>query len=713
MIDAQTKQKILDTANIVEVVSDFVRLKKAGADYKGLCPFHSDRRPSFSVSPSRNICKCFSCGEGGSPVHFIMKHEQLSYGEALRYLAKKYNIKIEEREETAEERAAANERESLFILNSFSQKYFEDQLHNTAEGQNIALAYFKERGITLASIQKFGLGYSPNTRNALTQIALQKGYTLERLKALGLSVQYDESKAPIDRFRSRIIFPIHNLSGKCVGFGGRIMGNHDKTAKYLNSPESMIYSKSRELYGIYQAKQAIARQNKCYLVEGYTDVISMHQSGIENVISSSGTALTIEQIRLLKRFSEHITVLYDGDAAGIKAALRGIDLLLQEGLNIKVVLLPEGEDPDSFARKHSQEELLEFLNKEERDFIHFKINLYKEEMEHDPLRRAELIRDILRSIALIPDNISRSVLTQSTALELSIDEKVLIEELRKIRKAQQKNIVYQSQPKAPINPQQNSEKSSETPTPTSEKETSQVIEKKDQLFHFEHDLVYFLVLEAEKDLLIWEEEEEMDSKTGEIKTNKVLCRYKTIEYLYEVLKLMEVLDKFSDLFNQLITEINSFEGSKDGELEKQLMSHENTALSLLVTDIITKDLQQKSLEKKLFPQSFSLDIDLGQQILSLQGSDNKQEDIIKQEEEYKQERQEQEMLERGKKANTLLSNIQLHFLMQNILEVQREIIDAQKENQKEKVIQLLAELKQYNEEKKQLAKELGERTIHL
>ena len=395
MIDQQTRQRILDSAQILDVVSDFISLRRQGVSYVGLCPFHSDRNPSFYVNPAKNICKCFSCGEGGTPLNFIMKHEQLSYSDALKYLAKKYNIEVVEREESEEEKQRNSERESLFIINDYAAKYFQTQLTETEEGRTVGLAYFRERGIRPETIERFGLGYAPESKTAFTEQAIKSGYPLKRLAEVGLSIEYEDHPGKaIDRFRGRVIFPVRNLSGRYVAFGGRVMSKTAKTAKYVNSPESLIYSKSRELYGLYWAKSAISKLGKCYLVEGYTDVLSMYQAGIENVVSSSGTALTIDQIRLIRRFTTTITVLYDGDAAGIKAALRGIDLLLEEGFRIKVVLLPDGEDPDSFARSHSNTELQAYLDEHETDFIHFKIELYQEEMERDPLRRAELISDL-------------------------------------------------------------------------------------------------------------------------------------------------------------------------------------------------------------------------------------------------------------------------------------------------------------------------------
>ena len=374
MIDQPTIDRILDAANIVDVVSEFVTLRKRGVNYVGLCPFHDDKSPSFYVSPAKNICKCFACGEGGTAVHFIMKHEQIGYFDALRFLAKKYNIEIAERELSDEEKRVRSDRESMFIVNAWAQQYFSQMLHEHVEGKTVGMRYFIERGFREDTIRKFQLGYSLDQRDALYQQALRKGYKKEYLEKTGLVIAYENGNVN-DRFRGRVIFPVHSLSGKVVAFGGRVLKKDEKTAKYVNSPESPIYHKSNELYGIYFAKQAIVKADRCYLVEGYTDVISMHQSGVENVVASSGTALTHGQIRLIHRFTNNITVLYDGDAAGIKAAIRGIDLLLDEGMNVKVVLLPDGEDPDSFARSHSATEFTEFIRQHETDFIRFKTKL--------------------------------------------------------------------------------------------------------------------------------------------------------------------------------------------------------------------------------------------------------------------------------------------------------------------------------------------------
>lgn len=443
MIDQMTIGRIQDAAQIVDVVSDFVTLRKRGVNYVGLCPFHDDRTPSFYVSPAKNICKCFACGEGGSAVHFIMKHEQLSYYEALKYLAKKYNIEVVEKELTDDEKQAQNDRDSMFILNEYARDYFVKTLHEHPEGKAVGLSYFRERGFRDDIVHKFQLGYSPEQRDAFSAEAQKAGYRREYLLKTGLSTGGENNAPLVDRFRGRVIFPVHTLSGKVVAFGGRILKKVENTGKYVNSPESEIYSKSNELYGIYFAKNTIVKQDRCFLVEGYTDVISMHQAGIENVVASSGTALTHGQIRMIHRFSENITVLYDGDAAGIKAALRGIDLLLEDGMNVKVVLLPEGEDPDSFARKQNAEQFNDFIARHEVDFIRFKTQLLLQEAGDDPIKRAGLISNIVQSISVIPNNIIRSVYIQDCAQIMNMNEKVLISEVNKIRlknfKKQQEN----------------------------------------------------------------------------------------------------------------------------------------------------------------------------------------------------------------------------------------------------------------------------------
>ncbi len=423
-IDRETVQRILDTADIVEVVSDFVHLKRRGANYIGLCPFHNERTPSFSVSKAKGICKCFSCGKGGSPLGFIMEHEQLSYYEALRYLAKKYNIEVKEHEMTDKEREEASERESMLAVNEFALNHFEHNLNDTDDGRDIGLAYFRERGINDVSVKKFRLGYSLDKRDDLFDAAIAKGYNEKYLIDTGLCYKMDNGRV-CDRFRGRVMYPVFSVSGKVVAFGGRTLRKDKEVAKYVNSPESTIYRKSYELYGLYQAKKAIVQCDKCILVEGYMDVISMSQSGIENVVASSGTSLTEGQIRMIHRFTENVTVIYDSDPAGIKASLRGIDMLLAEGLNVKVLSLPEGEDPDSFAQSHSASELEEYLDSHETDFIRFKTAILLQGAENDPIKRSRVIVDIVRSISVIPDDITRSVYIKECSRMLDIEEKVL------------------------------------------------------------------------------------------------------------------------------------------------------------------------------------------------------------------------------------------------------------------------------------------------
>src|SRR5574344_105863 len=430
MIDQTTIDRIIDAARIEEVVGEFVTLRKRGVNYTGLCPFHEERTPSFSVSPTKGICKCFSCGKGGNVVHFIMEHEQLGYYEALKWLAKKYNIEVAERALSPAEEQARNDRESLFILNEFARDYYTGILHDHPDGKALGLGYFRERGFREDIIRKFQLGFSLDQKDHFSMTALSKGYNRDYLIKSGLSLENEQGSLR-DRYRARVMFPVHTLSGKIVAFGGRILKKDDKTAKYINSPESEIYHKSNELYGIYFAKQAIAKYDKCYLVEGYTDVLSMHQAGIENVVASSGTALTHGQIRLIHRFTTNVTVLYDGDSAGIKASLKGINLLLEEGLTIKVLLLPDGEDPDSFSKKRSATDFIQYLKENETDFIRFKTEILLTDAGKDPIKRVQLIQELVDSIALIGDDITRSVYIRETSRLLDFDESLLLQQVNK------------------------------------------------------------------------------------------------------------------------------------------------------------------------------------------------------------------------------------------------------------------------------------------
>lgn len=436
----------MDAAQIVDVVSDFVTLRKRGVNYVGLCPFHDDKTPSFYVSPSKGLCKCFACGKGGNVVHFIMEHEQLSYPEALKWLAKKYHIEIQEKELTDEQKLAQSERESLFVVNQWARDYFQHILKNHEEGKSVGMAYLRNRGFRDDIIEKFQLGYCTESHDAMGKEALQKGYKKEFLVKTGLCYETDDHRLR-DRFWGRVIFPVHTLSGKVVAFGGRVLASATKgvKVKYVNSPESDIYKKSNELYGIYFAKQAIVKQDRCFLVEGYTDVISMHQSGVENVVASSGTALTPGQIKLIHRFTNNMTILYDGDSAGIKASLRGIDMLLEEGMNIKVCLLPDGEDPDSFARQHNATEFQAFIKEHETDFIRFKANLLMEDAGKDPIKRAELIGSIVQSISVIPEAIVRDVYIKECAQLLHVEDRLLVSEVAKRREQQAESKVVQAE----------------------------------------------------------------------------------------------------------------------------------------------------------------------------------------------------------------------------------------------------------------------------
>ena len=458
MIDKATIDKIMDAANIVDVVSEFVTLRKAGVNYKGLCPFHNEKTPSFVVSPSKGYCHCFSCGKGGNVVGFIMEHEQMTYPEALRWLAKKYNIEIRERELTDDEKREQGERESLFIVNDWALRYFQDNLTNTDKGRAIGLAYFRSRGFRDDTISRFQLGYAMPERDALAKTALAKGFKEQYLIDTGLCYKRDDGRLQ-DRYAGRVIFPVHTVTGRVVAFGGRILGNDKKAAKYVNSPESLIYHKSNELYGIYQAKHAITKQDRCYLVEGYVDVTSMHQSGVENVVASSGTSLTTGQIRLIRRFTSNITVLYDGDAAGIHASIRGIDMLLAEGMNVKVLLLPDGDDPDSFAQKHPAEEFRRYIEAHQTDFIEFKTNLLLKGVT-DPVKRSEAISSIVKSVSVIQDQITRATYITECAHRLGMPESTLISTANKFirgdieekRKEQRREEARDEGPVRPLQP---------------------------------------------------------------------------------------------------------------------------------------------------------------------------------------------------------------------------------------------------------------------
>lgn len=430
MISKTTIDKVFDISRVEEVIGDYVQLKKSGSNFKGLSPFTEERSPSFMVSPVKQIWKDFSSGKGGNVVAFLMEHEHYTYPEAIKHLAKRYNIEIEETEQSSEEKEKASERESMYLVNEFAKTFFVNQMLHTDEGKSVGLSYFKNRGFTSETIEKFELGYSPDEWQAFTDKALEKAYKLDFLEKTGLTIVKGEKR--FDRFKGRVMFPIHSMSGRVLGFGGRILTNDKKQAKYLNSPESEVYHKSKVLYGLYQAKQAIAKADNCYLVEGYTDVIQFNQTGIENVVASSGTALTPDQIRLISRLTNNITVLFDGDAAGLRASIRGIDLILEQGMNVKVCLFPEGEDPDSFAKANSQEDLQAYLDENAQDFIRFKSSLLMEDADKDPVKKAEVIRDIVNSISKIPDQITQEIYVQTCSNLLDVSEDVLFSTLAQI-----------------------------------------------------------------------------------------------------------------------------------------------------------------------------------------------------------------------------------------------------------------------------------------
>ena len=493
MINPNTIQTIFEAARVEEVVGDFITLKKRGVNYLGLCPFHNEKTPSFSVSPSKGIYKCFGCGKAGNSVGFVMEHEHYSYPEALRYLAKKYSIEIEEEEVTPEMQQQLDEKESMLTLNTFVANYFTKNLFEKSEGKAVALSYLKEREFRESIIQKFELGYAIDQWEDYSKHALENGYSKEILSATGLSIAKDNKL--LDRFKGRVIFPIHNLTGRVIGFGGRILSSEKSKAKYLNSPESDVYNKSKVLYGIYFARNAIVKQDKCFLVEGYTDVISLHQAGIENVVSSSGTSLTVDQIKLISRYTPNITILYDGDPAGIKASFRGIDLILEQGMNVKIVLFPEGEDPDSYARSHSTVETEEFINITAADFITFKTNLLLDETANDPAGRAKLIKDIVQTISVIPDGITRSVYIKECSVLLDVAEQTLMNELNKLLR--QKFGKHSNIPPEVIPPQ-----------PIQDNKLKQIDIDPLDISFLENDLVRLLLLFGDSEVEINNEEDE-------------------------------------------------------------------------------------------------------------------------------------------------------------------------------------------------------------
>ncbi|MCW9038102.1 DNA primase [Altibacter sp.] len=541
MISKNTIDSVFETARVEEVIGDFVQLKKSGSNFKGLSPFSDERTPSFMVSPVKQIWKDFSSGKGGNVVAFLMEHEHFTYPEAIRYLAKKYGIEIEETQQTNEEKESANERESLYLVSEFAKDYFHTTLLKTEEGKAIGLSYFKERGFTEETIKKFELGYSPNSWEAFTSHAIKKGYQLEYLEKTGLTIVKEEKQ--FDRFKGRVMFPILSLSGRTLGFGGRILTNDKKAAKYLNSPESDIYHKSKVLYGIYHAKQSIAKEDNCYLVEGYTDVIQFHQKGIHNVVSSSGTALTAEQIRLINRLTKNITLLFDGDAAGVRASLRGVDLILEQGMNVKICTFPPGEDPDSFARSNTIEEIALYLEEHSQDFINFKASLLASEAKNDPVKKAETIRDMVLSISKIPDVIKREVYIQECARRMDISEEVLFNTLAQILQKEKRDAGRKQKPE-----------SGEMQVIPSENKT---VTKVDVQFELERKLIELLLLYGKEEEDFEELLLETDEK-GAIALKPETHKAKVYEKIYLDLQDDEIEfanDTFKEVYYAIINKL--------------------------------------------------------------------------------------------------------------------------------------------------------------
>lgn len=662
MIDQGTIDRIMDAAQIVDVVSQFVTLKRRGINFVGLCPFHTDKTPSFYVSPAKNICKCFACGEGGTAVHFIMKHEQLSYYEALKYLAKKYNIEIQEREFTDEQKQAYNERESLFILNDYARDYFVNTLHNHIEGKSIGLSYFRERGFREDIIEKFQLGYSLEQRDAFSQEALKNGYKEDYLVKTGLAIKSEHNNQLIDRFRGRVMFPVHTLSGKVIAFGGRILKKAENTGKYVNSPESEIYHKGNELYGIFFAKQAITKADCCYLVEGYTDVISMHQAGIENVVASSGTALTNGQIRLIHRFTDNVTVIYDGDAAGIKAALRGIDLLLEDGMNIKVILLPDGEDPDSFAKKQNAESLTNYIKANEVDFMRFKTKLLLEEAGNDPIKRASLISDIVNSISIIPDNIIRTVYIKDCSILLDVDERILVQEVTKKRLAYLEKTA----------PQKMEEEMRAVHNDLSQPIIhSKAVVKKTPIDKFELAILYYIVRFGMEIMLEGGDENPV---TGDMPTTVI-----------DWVKFDLQRDGFwftNPLYTLMLEE--AIERSVDETFipARYFLAHTDAQVSKIAAELVSDRYQLSKLHIKQF------------------GENAKKEDTPLAEEKHL-----------GKDVPRIVTELKNAYITKRIKEIKDEMAVKQKEGNWDTAIELMQQIKELEEVKKALAKALGERII--
>ncbi len=666
MIDQATISRIFETARIDEVVSDFISLRKRGVNYLGLCPFHNEKTPSFTVSPAKGIYKCFGCGKGGNSVNFIMEHEHLDYVGALKYLAKKYHIDVVEEELSPEQEKQKNDRESMMVVNNFAQKTFEHNLHQHPQGIAIGLTYFKERGFRTDIIKKFQLGFCLDEWEAFSAQAVDAGYKKEYLVKTGLSI--DKNNRLIDRFKGRVIFPIHGIAGRVLAFGGRTLKTDKKIAKYLNSPESEVYHKSRVLYGIYQAKKAIIQNDKCYLVEGYTDVLSFHQSGIENVAASSGTALTADQIRLIKRFTNNVTIIYDGDAAGIKASLRGIDLVLEQELNVKVLLLPEGEDPDSFSRTMGAAQLAEYIERNETDFIVFKTNLLLEDAKGDPVKRANLVIDIVRSIAIIPNSVIRAEYVKECSKLLKTDERILYNEINKIIHKRREDSWKQQKRSEfhPVTPEQ------ERRVGTAVRQTANICDAE------ERALLRILLNSGEREIPVSEEEA----------PQLTIMQFIISELQNDELESENPL--YQTVFNELADNLETL----NFDAKIYFRDHSNPDVCQLTADILSEPYQLSKLWKYGNTKA---------------AAENEKEQESKYRLDSREEELEQERL--FEIVPKLVNEYKSKKVRLLIKEKMQEIVKAQESGDTDLLLELLQEKKMLDDINQEILKNLGNRTI--
>lgn len=662
MIDHATIERIKDAANIVEVVSEFVTLRKSGSNYKGLCPFHDEKTPSFYVSPARGTCHCFGCGKGGNPVGFIMEHEQMTYPEALRWLARKYHIEIKERELSDDEKREQSERESMFIVNEWAASYFQHLMHDTADGVAIGMQYFRSRGFRDDIVSKFQLGYDDTDRRALAQEALRKGYKEDFLLKTGICYKNDRGEL-IDRYAGRVIFPWIGISGKVVGFGGRLLDSRTKgvNQKYVNSPDSDIYHKDRELYGIYQAKKAIAKEDRVYMVEGYTDVISMHQCGIENVVANSGTALSVHQIHILHRFTSNITLLYDGDAAGIHAALRGTDMLLSEGMNLKVLLLPDGDDPDSFARKHSADEFRKYIEEHQTDFIEFKTDLLLRG-ERDPLKRSEAINSVVRSISFVTNPILRDTYMHDCSVRMGINEATLINTLNNFIRSNREATASSSDNSQTTQPTTQNSKLNIQNSPSPLQQASKV----------EQMLVELIVRNG--DTVIYNNVETEDGTTVNLNVAQYIAYNLGVDGL-----------KFANPLNsRILDEAVNHAGDEQFCAEQFFLHHSDIEISRIATDLCMDKYQLLDEQK------------------AARADEEKNADELRVEEENRIEALRQQ-------TEHLLNDFRMDYLEQRLRDLKRDISLAV--NDPERLQQLMEEYKTAHELRSQLARLLGNNII--